>query len=92
MPSSEEHLRDVLSFSEEVNSFLETKVGAYLCQCADKEIEAAHNVLKKIFPWRRNAIRDLQNRIWRAESFKQWLDDAIRAGAQARQILEEQDD
>lgn len=85
----DEHLNRVMAFGEEVASFLETDVGVYLIQCADKEAEVALNVLQTVSPWRTRRIRDLQNQVWRAKSVKTWLQDAISAGEKARAILEE---
>lgn len=89
---ADEHLNRVLAFGEEVSSFLQTDVGVYLIQCADKEIETASNSLHSVSPWRRNRIRELQNQVWRAQSFKRWLSDAISAGQKARAILEDESD
>lgn len=85
----DDHLQKVLSFGQEAASFLQTDIGTYLLQCADKEIEVATNALQSVAPWRTRRIRDLQNQVWRAQSFKKWMSDAISAGEKARAILEE---
>lgn len=73
-------------------SFLESDVGRYLLGCASQEAAEAYEKLKNADPEDSKTIRQLQNQIWRAESFKQWLEEIINAGRQADQTLRDQDE
>ena len=79
-------------FGKQVEAFLNTDVGKYLVQQAEREAEEAAEQLKTVWPWRTTRIRDLQNRIWVAEHFQKWLGDAIVAGRQSMAYLEGKDD
>jgi len=72
----------------DAEEFLKSDIGNYLLGCADQEIDEAMHELKNVHPWRTRKIKELQNKIWRAESFKQWLAELIIRGQQALQNLE----
>lgn len=75
-------------FGSQVEQFLNSDIGRYLVQRAEDEAELANDQLKRVLPWRSRKIRELQNRIWVAENFQQWLADAIMDGQQSLRILE----
>lgn len=77
---------------QDVESFLASDIGRYLIGRADQESAEAVNKLKTCFPWRRRRITELQNQIWRAESFQSWLGELIIRGRQATSQLEQQED
>ena len=91
MRKEEEQLVEVANFGKEVEDFLKTRVGQYLFQCADLEIGKALENLKTVGTWRKTRIQQLQNEIWRAESVKKWLLEAVASGNQAFAILEGRD-
>lgn len=77
---------------QDVESFLASDIGRYLIGRADQESADAADKLKTVFPWRRRRITELQNQIWRAESFQSWLGELIIRGRQATSQLEQQED
>ena len=74
---------------KDAEEFIASDLGRYLIGQADMEIEEAQEALCKVAPWRTRRIRDLQNQIWRAQSFKGWLLEMVTAGKAAVQVLEE---
>ncbi len=85
---SQEALYAEAMFGRDAEEFMNSEIGRYLTGCAEQEIEEAVHQLKHIHPWRTRKIRDIQAQIWRAESFKQWISEAIVRGQQALQQLE----
>lgn len=88
-------LRNLL-FAEAVlgrdaEEFLATDLGRYLVGRCDQEIEEAQAELSRVSPWRRRRIQQLQNTIWRAQSFKGWLGALITDGHAAQAALEDQE-
>lgn len=83
-------LLETAIFGRQVEGFLGSDLGKYLVLKAETEAEDATEILKKVYPWRRRKIQELQNTIWRAESFQQWLADAVVDGMQATNLLEEE--
>ena len=72
----------------DAEDFIQSDIGQYLIGCAEQEAHEAMDQLKRIFPWRRTKIIELQNKIWRAESIQSWLAEIIIKGKQATQQLE----
>ena len=72
----------------DAQEFVNTDLGQYLVGRANQEKKDALEQLGRVSPWRRNRIRDLQARVWRAESFLIWIDELITSGNQAEQELE----
>lgn len=87
----EDPLVESAVFGREVENFLNTAIGKYLVERAENQAEAANEQLKRVYSWRSRKIQELQNKIWVAESFQQWLADAIMDGHQALNILEGND-
>ena len=79
---------ETATFGKEVEFFLNTPLGKYLVKRSEDEADLAMDMLKRTSPWRKNRIYYLQNRIKVAESFQQWLADAVMDGQQALNILE----
>jgi len=63
-------------------------IGAYLSQRANTEADAAMQKLRRVAPWRRRRIQQLQNEIKMCESFLIWLQDAVNSGHLARESIE----
>ena len=76
----------------DAEDFIKSELGRYLIGCADQEKKDALVQLARVSPWRRNRIRDLQARVWRAESFLSWLAELIKVGRQAESVLTELND
>jgi phage tail tape-measure protein len=72
-----------------VEDFIESDIGLYLIDRADNKLSDALNQLKTVAPWRTRRIRELQNEIWVASSFKIWLQEALSEGIAALNIIEE---
>ena len=77
-------------FGKRVEDFLSSDLGKYLVHRAEEEAANSVENLKRVLPWRRRRIQELQNRIWMAESFQQWLADAVMDGMQSTQLIEEE--
>jgi len=76
---------------KEAEEFLTSKLGQYLIERVDNEIEEARQLLETTSPWRRRKIQDLQARIWRAQSFKGWMAAMITDGRQSLELIEQSD-
>ncbi len=81
-------LLETAVFGKEVENFLNSRIGKYLVRRAEAEAETATESLKTTASWRSRRIRDLQNEIKVAESFQQWLADAVMDGHQALNLIE----
>ena len=77
---------------KDAEEFVESELGRFIIGRAEQEIEDAVNELKKCYPWRTRKIRELQNRIWRAESVQNWLAELVVRGRQALNQLDEPED
>lgn len=74
---------------KDAEEFIKSEIGRFLTGCAEQEVVEAMEYLKKVHPWRTRRIKELQNQIWRAESFKSWLAELVIRGKQALQHLDE---
>jgi len=72
----------------DAREFLNTELGKYLLGRARLERDAAVEALKSVFPWRKRRIQELQNTIWKCESFEGWLASLIMDGHNAERILD----
>lgn len=70
-----------------VEQFLRSAVGKYLVGRAKHELDDAVERLKLINPYQPRAIQEIQNEIWRADTFEKWLTDAILHGRNAEEQL-----
>lgn len=82
-----EELQRTIAFGLDVEAFVKSPIGVYLADRAESEINDAMEQLKVADPENPKAIRDLQARIWRADSFQRWLAEAIQDGWQAEQAF-----
>lgn len=73
---------------KDAEEFIESEIGQYMLGAAEQEAQDAYESLKNVLPWRRRRIQELQNRIWRAESFKSWLAELVTTGKQAMDALD----
>lgn len=74
---------------QDAEEFMVSQIGQYLIGRADQEITDATEKLCNVAPWRRRRIMELQNQVWRAQSFKDWLAELIVSGRSAMSALEE---
>lgn len=78
-----------IDFGFEVEAFLQSNIGKYLIGRAEEEVEAAVESLKSVDPENPKEIRGLQHKISVAENIQYWLADAIQAGHNAQEQLQE---
>jgi len=71
----------------DAETFLGTNLGRKLVERAAAHADEATEKLKKCSPIDAAMIRDLQNEIWKAESFKDWIAEIIQEGWNAEQEL-----
>lgn len=71
------------AFGVEAQEFLDSPLGRVLIAQAHEEAREALSTLRKVSPWRRRKITELQNAVWRAESFEGWLRGIVVVGQQA---------
>jgi hypothetical protein len=76
---------------KDAEQFLRSDLGRTLIGMAEQDAEEATESLKRVWPWRQRKIQQLQNQIWRAESFKGWLRELVIQGEQALQQLEDRE-
>lgn len=76
----------------DAEDFIQSDIGKYIIGCAEQESHAAMDELKRVYPWRRRKIQELQNKIYRAESIQSWLAELVVSGKQALQTLENEND
>jgi hypothetical protein len=74
----------------DAEDFVQSDIGKYILGCAEQEAIEAMDQLKRVYPWRRRKITELQNKIWRAESLQTWLAELVISGKQAIQQLDEE--
>lgn len=86
-PDEQERLRTA-AFAVEVEAFQDSLVGKYLIARAEDERAAALEELAEVAPADTERIRQLQMVVKRADSFGQWLADALIAGENAELELQ----
>lgn len=72
----------------EAEAFLVSDIGRYLAQRAECERDEALADFRAVDPTDSEKVRQIQNRIWRAETFVGWLTEAINVGRYAAQELQ----
>jgi len=88
-PLADQRRIQTAQFRVEVMEFQKTTIGKYLIVRAEQERQAALDSLAVVNAWDERAIRDLQMVIRRADSFAEWLLDAVDNGEIAE--LEQQE-
>ena len=78
----------VAVFGKQVEDFLQSDIGDYLIKRSQAQAEEALEELKRVWPWRRRRIQQLQNRIKVAEDFQLWLGYAVASGHQSMTRIE----
>lgn len=73
---------------DEADKFLRSDLGQTMLGLAKQEADAATLKLKTADPDDTKEIRNLQNMIWRAESFEEWLRSLAHNGEIAMQTME----
>lgn len=78
-------------FGKQVENFLSSDEGKYLLHRADNDVQTAFEGLKSCDPKDGKMVQTFQNMIYRAESVKQWLTDAVVDGLNATNIIEDRE-
>jgi hypothetical protein len=86
MGETEELLAEA-TLGREAEAFLKSNLGRYITGCCEQEIKTAQDLLSTVSWWRHNRIKQLQNQVWRAKAFTQWLDELVYAGRAAEDEL-----
>lgn len=73
----------------DAQEFLASEIGRYLLGRAQMDEREAMEALVSVKWWRRRRIIELQSRIYRARSVRNWLAEIITDGRQAESVLEE---
>ena len=76
---------------EEAAKFAESDLGRMLFGMADQEIAAAQLSLEAVKANDATQIQELQNHIWRARHFKEWLLELIEKGDQALKLYQHEE-
>lgn len=79
-------------FGRQVEDFLRSDIGTYLLEQAKREEAEAMELLKRVHPWRRRRIQQLQNQIAVVERVQLWLADAIHSGRAALELIKQDND
>lgn len=74
---------------QQVEDFLRSDIGDYLLEQAKREEREALELLKRVHPWRRRRIQQLQNQIAVVERVQVWLADAIHSGHAALELIKQ---
>lgn len=77
---------------DQAQEFLNSDLGKYMVGCAKQDLEAAHEKLKTVLPFRWRRIQQLQNEIALAERFLLYVRDLVIRGKAAERALEERDE
>lgn len=80
-------LMETAILGKQADMFVRSDVGQYLLARAEESCRLSYEGLKKVSPWRTRRIKDLQNEIWKCESFRKWLMDAINEGQYAEEEM-----
>lgn len=73
---------------DDADKFMRSDLGRVIVGMADQEADAAMAELKSAKVTDPEHLRELQNIIWRAEKFKEWLGELVDRGNQAFKTLE----
>lgn len=88
MSDDNKQLMGEISLGIEAEAFLASDVGKRLVSRSEAERDEAVNELKIADPGNAKLIRDLQNRIWLAESVQMWIAEIISSGWNAERVLQ----
>lgn len=77
---------------EEMRQFVTSNAGQFILGRAQGEADAAQAEIRTLNPddpLLKDKLRDIQNRIWRAESLGQWIKEAIEGGDEALETFKQ---
>lgn len=76
-------------FGKQIEHFLQSDIGSYMLHCATNQRSAALDRLARVDAAKADDIRAIQLELKVAEKFIDWLGDAVAAGLQATQHIQE---
>lgn len=89
---SEQHaLLAAVALGLDAEQFMNSPLGRYLVDRIESEVYAALSELKQVDAEDPRHIRDLQNRVYRAEKILTWLDEVIQEGRNAERMATNED-
>lgn len=92
MSNDNQKLVEEAVFGQQVEDFFRSDIGKYLLSRCDDELTAAVAEFRAADPSDHKKMAKIQARMWRADSFHDWLGEAIQAGRNALGILEDRGD
>ena len=78
-------------FGKQVEDFLSSDIGLYICLRAKTQADQAIDELKVCNPIEGKQVQALQNKVHVAESIQVWLSQAVQDGLNALGILDSED-
>lgn len=90
-PQDNPELYHTASFGKYVDDFWTSDLGQYLLQRTLEEYNSALEEFRTCDPNDTKQVSRIQSKMLRAESFRNWLSEAIEEGAKALRIIEGND-
>lgn len=90
MDQSQQEMIAAAEMGEQARLFLESELGRCLIGLAQQDAEKAALELRTVDANDPKAIRDIQARVWRAESFEAYLRELVADGDNALQVFRQQ--
>lgn len=78
-----------IAFGAEVERFLQSPIGKFLVEHAERQIESAMETFRTVNPTDHAAITAIQVQLKVADSVQDWLASAVSAGYEAERMLEQ---
>ena len=78
-----------VDLGHQAREFFDSDIGKYVLGCVTQEIQEAQMKLAEVRWWNIWAVKEQQNRIWRARKLIGWLADLVRSGRSAENALAE---
>jgi hypothetical protein len=76
-------LRDAVLIGDDAEVFVKSPLGQKVIELARIEVDAAALDMRDADLKDERKLREIQNRIWRAMQFEQWLEELITRGREA---------
>lgn len=92
MTEESEILLDIAVLGEQVSQFMKSDIGQYLLDNAAAHEAEGVEELKRAKCTDTEAVWAAQNKVWIAERFRVWLEEAVQAGLKAQMILEDREE
>lgn len=83
-----DEIRGLIGFGLDVEAFMSTRLGRYLTEKANADVQSAAEALLEVDPEDPKAIRKLQTKAAAAGMFLLWLGEAVTLGENAQREFE----